>query len=168
MGSWAKRRIFCAISQPGILRATLSSPAVTIDGMDSCFGSTTVIGPGAKARRRVSAVLVIVRAASCQSSSEAMCTIRGLSLGLPLASKIRSTVFTCDASAPRPNTVSVGNATSLLFCNSSAAWAASKIRTVFNFPYHVFLCPSRTPLRRWFFLVCETVDSTRVVELAEV
>ena len=40
-----------------------------------------------------------------------MCTIRGLSLGLPLAAKIPAMLQGFVAAAPRPYTVSVGKAT---------------------------------------------------------
>ena len=51
----------------------------------------------------------------------AICTISGLSLGLPFAAYIFFAASSKNASAPRPYTVSVGNATSPPDFNISAA-----------------------------------------------
>ena len=79
----------------GILTATVSPPAVTMSGMRSERGSTTVSAPGMKCAARVKKTSGMSRAMSLTSSTREMCTMRGLSCGLPFASKI---FFTAAAS----------------------------------------------------------------------
>ena len=61
------------------------------------------------------------RASSGACPISLICTISGLSEGLPFASNILATARGSIASAPRPYTVSVGNATISPACSSSAA-----------------------------------------------
>ena len=70
-----------------------------------------VIGPGQKCSIIVSAFSFISFTRLYTSSLLYICTISGLSLGLPLASYIFFTAFSSKAFAPNPYTVSVGNIT---------------------------------------------------------
>ncbi|MBP2001833.1 hypothetical protein J2Z69_002889 [Paenibacillus shirakamiensis] len=83
--------------------ATVDSPAVTLgDTAPGRTGSTKVKGPGQKASIRRLAVswTSSTRSFSCDRSE--MWTMRGLSEGLPFATKIRSTAVVFLASAPSP------------------------------------------------------------------
>ncbi len=96
----------------GTRRAMVGSPAVTSGAMGApgLSGVTRVRGPGQNACAsdpRTGGISAIFAAAAAL----ARCTISGLKLGRPLASKIRATARSLFASAPSPNTVSVGKAT---------------------------------------------------------
>ncbi|MNP42280.1 hypothetical protein D3C76_1360380 [compost metagenome] len=90
----------------------MDKPAVTRgETAPGAAGSTTVSGPGQNASisRRSVSFTRITRPSSWLM--EAICTISGLSDGRPFAANTASTASVFLASAPRPYTVSVGNAT---------------------------------------------------------
>ena len=109
----------------GIRTATVGRPALTSSGMRGPFGKIMVSGPGQYARASFTAVSGISAASRGSVSQSAICTIRGLSIGRPLASKIRATAGPFSASAASPYTVSVGIATSSPARSSSAARSRS-------------------------------------------
>ena len=86
-------------------------PAVTISGISAFFGTIKVNGPGQKRRASASASAGQTSASSRAIPASATCTMTGLLNGRPLTSKIRRTARASRALAPRPYTVSVGNAT---------------------------------------------------------
>jgi hypothetical protein len=95
-------------------------PAHTEGAMLFPRGSTTESGPGHRAAtfpRRSATSFGSKDLCRSQyfvtSAGSARCTIRGFEEGRPLTSKIVRTAISLVASAPRPYTVSVGNATSL-------------------------------------------------------
>ena len=102
MGNSAARRSSRATGCAGMRNPTVSSPAVTMPGIMSRLRTTSVSGPGQKARARISARSGHSAANSRAISSDATCTIKGLVVGLPLASKIRFTAIASSAFAPRP------------------------------------------------------------------
>ena len=89
---------------------------------EGLLGSTMLTGPGMKASASFTASSDTDEAAKKISSLSAMCTIRGLSEGLPFALKIDDTASAFVASAPRPYTVSVGNTTIPPRVMAEAAW----------------------------------------------
>ncbi len=93
----------CAILCAGTRIATLSNPAVASREIlqSRRRGSTSVSGPGQKARATVCAFGD--SSAYCAALAMfATCTIRGLKLGRPLAAKIAATARSLVASPPRP------------------------------------------------------------------
>ena len=102
MGQPAARIRAAATGWEGMRTATVSSPAVTASGMISDRGTTIVRGPGQKVSIRALAFSLspVVRERICSVS--AMCRIRGLSPGRPLAAKIFSTAAPFNPSAPSP------------------------------------------------------------------
>ena len=104
----------------GMRTATLLSPALVTAGTVGFLGSSNVSGPGQNRSISLCASGVTKHSASA-ASGLATCTISGLSAGRPLISKILRTACASSAFAPRPYTVSVGNATTSPFCSSFAA-----------------------------------------------
>ena len=111
----------CAIGWDGIRTATVSKPPVVSSGTSGCLSKISVIGPGQNVRARVIAFSLICEATRGRLSISAICTISGLSDGLPLAPYIFLEESGFSASPPRPYTVSVGNATSPPCCKISQA-----------------------------------------------
>ncbi len=97
---------------PGIRTATVLSPPVVSRGTLSLPGTITVSGPGQNTSASLPARAASPDATAHRSSNREMCTISGLSEGRPLAAYIFDAAEAFRASAPRPYTVSVGNATS--------------------------------------------------------
>ena len=99
----------------GTRSAIVSRPAVTspltLFRAPSLSGSTSVSGPGQNSCASTKASSPNSPRSRAASRS-ATCAISGLNRGRPFASKMRATAFPLVASAPRPYTVSVGNATS--------------------------------------------------------
>ena len=96
----------------GILIATVPSPPVMESGTLSFFLRIIVSGPGQNFSASTSALSGTSLAKSYNALTSAICTISGLSEGLPLAAYILAEAFASSASAPSPYTVSVGKATS--------------------------------------------------------
>ena len=113
-----------AHSFPGRRTPTLSSCAVQSGHTLSPLGSVMVSGPGqnlsASARAQGGSSPEITPGSMLTSQMWAM---SGLSWGRPLAANIRAMASGLPASAPRPYTVSVGNATTSPFFMSSAAYS---------------------------------------------
>lgn len=101
--------------------ATVSRPAEVTEGMQSAFGKIMVNGPGQKCRAKSRADSGISRAALERAWTSWIWTIKGLSCGRPLASKIEVTAWGLVASAANPYTVSVGIATKPPFRRIAAA-----------------------------------------------
>ena len=101
-GRPAARMTCRATGWEGIRTATVGNPAVTSPGTQGAWGKMMVSGPGqqASASRRAFSGMAVTRGA--QSSSAAICTIRGLSIGRPLAAKIPATAPPFKASAASP------------------------------------------------------------------
>ena len=120
----------CARGCRGQRSPTVESPAVTTAGTASDFGRMTVSGPGQKRSMsaRAAAGTRAERRSAC--SSAATCTIRGLSVGRPLAANIFCTASGRRASAPSPYTVSVGKAHSSPAWMCPAASSGEVVRTV--------------------------------------
>ena len=74
-----------AASSAGQRIATVARPPVVSSGTQGFFGSTMVRGPGQIASASFHAFSGTVAASASISSAFAMCTISGLSEGLPLA-----------------------------------------------------------------------------------
>ena len=102
----------CAILSLGNRTATLSRPPVVSRGTISAFGRIMVSGPGQYFSARILAPSGISVVIFSNCSSSAMCTISGLSDGLPFAAYIFMEACGSSAFPPSPYTVSVGNATS--------------------------------------------------------
>ena len=116
--------ICCAVLCIGTRTAILSSPAVTESGITSFLGRITVNGPGMNFSAKV-LYNGLVKAYFDASELDDKCTINGLSCGLPFASNILRHASAFVASAPKPYTVSVGNATNPPFFIISAAFFIS-------------------------------------------
>ena len=91
--------------------ATVSRPPLVSYGTISDFGSIIVRGPGQNLSASRSALSGRALTSGAHCSTSVMCTISGLSPGLPLASNIFFTATGSRALAARPYTVSVGMAT---------------------------------------------------------
>ena len=102
MGTPAARIIARAASLCGRRMPTVSSPALTVPGMQSALGRISVIGPGQNASMSFFAACGTARTSGGISSTEATCTISGLSAGRPFASKIRSAACASSALPPSP------------------------------------------------------------------
>mmetsp|Transcript_19577 Transcript_19577/g.77994 ORF Transcript_19577/g.77994 Transcript_19577/m.77994 type:complete len:214 (+) Transcript_19577:2431-3072(+) len=115
----------------GTRTATVSKPAVTSEeifdvGCSVDKGRTRLRGPGQNFSASKSAGAdIAANPASSRASRLAMCTISGLSAGLPFALNTIATASVLVASAPRPYTVSVGNATTSPRLSDDAASATS-------------------------------------------
>ena len=96
----------------GIRIATVSNPPVALSGTVGFFGNTTVILPGIKASIIFFASGGTDDASNKTSFLSAIWAMRGLSCGLPLATKIFAIASSLNTLAPNPYTVSVGKATS--------------------------------------------------------
>ena len=92
-----------------------------LSGTISFFLRIIVSGPGQKASAAFTAISFTSHESTSKSFLSAICTISGLSEGLPFAAYIFADAFSSRASAPSPYTVSVGNATSPPFFKISAA-----------------------------------------------
>ena len=121
----------------------VSSPAVarSATAQSCCLAITSDSAPGQKAAaswrpRRVS------RPSSAAASTSRTCTISGLNCGRRLASKIAATARPLVASAPKPYTVSVGNATSL---PSRSALAAASIASLLALTTAIAVDPAVAP-----------------------
>ena len=112
IGASASRIKARVTSLSGIRAATVSKPPVTVvDTVPGMTGKIIVNGPGQKASINFSAhALTTAKRSTCALS--ATWTINGLSDGRPFAAYTLLTAFSLKASAPKPYTVSVGNATS--------------------------------------------------------
>ena len=100
-----------AVLLPGSLTATVSRPAVTSSGTIELLLNIMVSGPGQKASARVCALSGTWLQSRLSSLFLAICSISGLSAGLPLARNMPNTASLSSPFAPRPYTVSVGNTT---------------------------------------------------------
>ena len=117
---------------------TLSCPPVAALATPGRRGRMSVSGPGQKASTSFCAKPGTSLAKCAMPSALATCTIRGWSLGRPLATKICATAASLLASAARPYTVSVGRPSSAPLRTARAAaamdagWVPSRImvRTV--------------------------------------
>ena len=107
-GTPASRMSARATGCDGRRMPTVSSPAETSSGMQAALGKMMVNGPGQNASASLRALSGTIRASVESCSLSAMCTIRGLSCGRPLARKIFATAAPSKAFAARPYTVSVG------------------------------------------------------------
>ena len=103
--------IAAAILLLGIRTATVSSPPVVSSGIRSDLLRIIVSGPGQKAFASLIAASGTSDATLYRSSTCQICTIRGLSDGLPLAAYIFFEESGFLPSPPSPYTVSVGKAT---------------------------------------------------------
>ena len=74
-----------AVTSDGILTATVSSPPVVTLGTTGLAGTTIVRGPGQKTSASFFMSSVISKVRCSKSSLDDMCTIMGLSEGLPFA-----------------------------------------------------------------------------------
>ena len=119
----------------GILTATVSSPPVVLSGTPSFFLRTIVSGPGQKLSISATMSALSIGVSWPMSLALDMWTIIGLSLGLPFASYTLATASASSALAPRPYTVSVGNATSppLLIISAAILISFSSVVSIFVF-----------------------------------
>ena len=76
----------CAVSFSGKRTATVSIPAVTLSGISSLLFKIMVNAPGIKASISFCAFSFISFTRGAMSDLSAICTISGLSDGLPFAS----------------------------------------------------------------------------------
>ena len=111
IGTPAARISSNAAGWDGILTATVSKPPVVPYGTHSAFGKIMVKGPGQNRSASSSAASGISLTIPPRSAISAIWRIRGLSEGRPLASYIFFDACASRPFAPRPYTVSVGNAT---------------------------------------------------------
>jgi len=86
----------------GILTATVSRPPVVRLGTPSFLFTTNVRGPGQKVSISVTMSGLSIGVSCPMSDALEICTIIGLSDGLPLASYTLPTASSLSASAPRP------------------------------------------------------------------
>ena len=107
----------------GILIATVPSPPVIDSGTMSDFFNIIVRGPGQNLSASLTASSGTSLASLYTASISAIWTISGLSDGLPFAAYIFADAASSSASAPRPYTVSVGNATRPPALNISPAFS---------------------------------------------
>ena len=92
----------CAYLLAGKRTATVASPALTASGTISDLSTTKVKGPGQKASIKALAFSFKPAVKGSISFTSAMCKIKGLSLGLPLAAKILATASLFKPLAPKP------------------------------------------------------------------
>ncbi len=113
----------------GTRRPTVSNPPVTASIAGAPRFTISVSGPGQNFAASSHAASGISRPHSSMRSASARWTMSGWLRGRPLRSKIFPTASGFDASAPRPYTVSVGNATrSPAFNRWMADWMRSSMR----------------------------------------
>ncbi len=86
----------------GILIPTVSRPAVVTYGTKGCFFNTIVKGPGENFSHNKYADSGISTATIFALFASSICTINGLSCGLPFARKIFLTAFALSAFAAKP------------------------------------------------------------------
>ena len=96
------RKRSSAIGCAGTRKATVSRPPVTAWSTRAAFGTSTVSGPGQHESASIRADSGMDAAHVAMSSTEAICTIRGWSMGLPFAAKIRRTACSFEASPASP------------------------------------------------------------------
>ena len=121
MGTPAARSRANATGWAGIRTATASSPAVATSGTCAALGSTRVSGPGQKAAARRSAAGGQCRVSARAAATSGTWAMTGFHAGRPLAVYTATTASGSSALAPKPYTVSVGNATSFPRRSSAAA-----------------------------------------------
>lgn len=126
-GTAQARRKAWATGCAGHRTPTVSKPAVTSSGTEGCRGTITVKGPGQKRSIRRRATAGTRRATRPTIAASATWTINGLSAGRPFARKIARTARASNAFAPRPYTVSVGNATTPPAQRISAATRTERV-----------------------------------------
>ena len=122
----------CANLLLGKRTATVGKPALTASGTISDLLITKVKGPGQKACINALAFSFKPVVKGSTSLTSAMCKIKGLSLGLPLAAKIFATASLFKPLAPKPYTVSVGKAT------TSPAWIKAAALTITSWSCSLF------------------------------
>ena len=91
-----------AVVFDGILIPTVSSPPLVTNGILSDFGIIIVSGPAQNFSAHFSASTGISVTRGSISSNELICTIKGLSAGLPFAANILRTASSSKAFAPSP------------------------------------------------------------------
>ena|SRR5688572_18900296 len=117
---------------PGMRTPIVFRPALAIIGTFSPFLNTIVRGPGKKRPVNLRALAGISDVSSAICSISATCAIRGLSAGRRFASNILEIACSSKIAAPKPYTVSVGNATILPSRIYRAATSGECVSSVFT------------------------------------
>ena len=138
-----------ATGSDGIRTATVSSPPVVPFGTLPLFGKISVSGPGQNASISFFPASGISRTRGSMSSFFAMWAMRGLSDGRPFAAYILRAASSFSASAPRPYTVSVGNATRPPFFRMAAASISSSSVVFTTFVFIIFSFLRNFPYYLW-------------------